>query len=189
MKRMKTKFLLHLWQSSDILVFAVVLQLWPLLTGTPLNYRTVFTVAGLWIVARFFGAVREVEAHSSAAPSEKETREFVDDPDAVLEVSKLTGYDAIQRMNPYRGKWMTISGRFEGMVESLQRDAIHVSLLLNDRRRINLRFGMEHGEKLRGLREGQRITAICRIPQFGSGFTPENCEVVRVERPRLAYAS
>jgi hypothetical protein len=189
MKRVKTKFLLHLWQSSDILIFSLVLQLWPLLTRTPLNYRTILTVAGLWMVARFFGAAQEVEGRSSAAPPEKETREFVDDPDAVLEISKLTGYDAIQRMNPYRGKWMTISGKFEGMVESLQMDAIHVSLLLNDRRRINLRFRMEQGEKLRGLREGQHIIAACRIPQFGLGFTPENCEVVRVERPRLAYAS
>jgi len=186
---MKTTFLHSLWESSDILIFAVVMQLWPLLTRTPLNYRTILTVAGLWVVARFFSAVREVEASSSAAAGEKEQREFVDDPDAVLEVSKLTGYDAIRRMNPYRGKWMTISGKYDGMAESLQKDAIHVSLVLSDGRRVNLRFGMEQGERLRGLREGQRITAMCRIPEFGSGFTPENCELVRVERPRLAYAS
>jgi hypothetical protein len=39
---------------------------------------------------------------------------------------------------------MTISEVYEGMVESLQRNAIHLSLLLNDGRRVNLRFAVRH---------------------------------------------
>lgn len=35
---------------------------------------------------------------------------------------------------------MTIFGTYDGMVESLQRDSIHVSVLMNGGRRINLRF-------------------------------------------------
>ena len=188
MKRTNAIILDALRRNADLFVFVIVMQFWPFLTGAPLNYRTVCTVAGLWMVFRFFGATRETETNS-AAPAEKEKREFVNDPDLVLELSKLTGYSAIRRMNPYRGKWMTISGTYEGMAESLQKDAIHVSLLLRDGRRINLRFTMEQGERLRGLSEGQRVMAICEIPRFGLGFTPENCELVRVERLKLACAS
>ena len=84
---------------------------------------------------------------------------------------------------------MTISGRFEGIAESLQKDAIHLSLLLNDGRRVNLKYDCEHGDQLRELREGQRITAIGRIQHSYFTFTLEDCELVRAERLRLAYAS
>jgi hypothetical protein len=90
---------------------------------------------------------------------------------------------------------MTLSGTYEGMAESLGRDAIHLTLLLNDGRRVNLRFAPEQGERLRDLKEGQRLTAIGRIPQRGVIFAPENCELVRVEpfrrreRSNLVYAS
>lgn len=110
------------------------------------------------------------------------------DSETALQIAKLKGYDGIRRLTPYRGKWMTISGRFEGLAESLQNDAIHLSLLLNDGRRINLRFAAEHAERLRSLREGQRIAAIGRIPGFGTEFSPENCELIRVDPVRLPYA-
>ena len=183
------RFLDSLWQNADVLVLVVVMQLWPVLTGSQLNLRTALSLAGLCVVYRLFGAVRETNTSASLAPPEQEKREFVDDPEVVLEIAKRTGYDAVRRLTPYLGKWMTISGRFEGLAESLQRDAIHVSLLLNDGRRVNLRFAVEHGERLRALRVGQRITAIGRIPRFGFEFSPENCELVRVEPVRLAYAS
>lgn len=192
----RAKIILNsLRRNADLLVFAVVLQFWQFLTGTPANLRTVLTVAGLYLVFRFSSAGREVEQSLSAVPAEKEKREFVEDPEAVLEITKRTGYDRIRQMAPYLGKWMTISGKYEGIAESLQRDAVHLSLLLNDGRRINLRFAVEHWDRLRAIQEGQRITATCQIPRYGLIFSPENCELIRVEplriaeRSRLAYAS
>jgi hypothetical protein len=185
------KFLLDL----DVFVFAIVMASWQFLTGSPLSLRTVATVAGLWIISRFFGAVREIEKHDSSTPTVKQKKEFVDDPAAVLEIARLSGCEAIRRFTPFLGKWMTISGAFEGLAESLQRDAIHLSLLLSDARRVNLRFSIEQAEALRALREGQTITAICQIEHRGFVFTPENCELLRVEPlrkdelSRLAYAS
>ena len=188
MNRAISIFLRSFRQNADFLALILVLQFWPILTKSALNLRTALTLAGLCIVYRLSG-MRSTETQNPAATEELEKREFVDDSEAVLKIAKLTGYDAVRRLTPYLGKWITISGRFEGLAESLQRDAIHLSLLLNDGRRINLRFGVEHGERLRALREGQRITAIGRIPRFGLEFTPENCELVRVEPVRLAYAS
>jgi hypothetical protein len=189
MKRAKTIFLDSLWKNADFLVLLVLLQLWQFLTNTPLNLRTALTVAGLFVICSFFGAVRRIETRDSAQPAKAEKRKFVEDPEMVLELTKLTGYEAIRQLTPYLDKWIAISGRFEGIAESLQKDAIHLSLLLNDGRRINLRFAVEHGERLRALREGQRITAVGRIPCYGLVFSPENCELIRVEPLRLAFAA
>jgi hypothetical protein len=118
-----------------------------------------------------------------------EKRAFVEVPDAVLELAKLTGYEAVKRFAPYRGKWMTISGMYEGMAESLQRDSIHLSVLIQDGRRINLRFALTHRERLSELKQGRRISAICQIPNYGLNFAPENCELVRAEPLRRAERS
>ncbi len=187
MKQAKTIILNALRRNVELLVFVAVVQFWPSLTGAPLNLRTLLTVGSLCVLFRFFGADGEIEKAEVSA--EKEKREFVDDPEAVLEIAKLTGYDPIRRMAPYLGKWLTISGKYEGLAESLQKDAVHVSLRLNDGRRINLRFTVEHGERLRALQQGQRITAIGQVPVWGFLFSPINCELIRSERPRLAYAS
>jgi hypothetical protein len=189
MKRAKTILLDSLRKNADLLVFVLVMQFWPFLTGTPVNVRTALAVGGVWLVARFIGAAQEIESRDGVAPKEKEKREFVDHPEAVLDIARLTGYEAIRRFAPYIGKWMTISGTYEGVAESLQKDAIHLSLLLKDGRRVILKYGCEHGDQLRGLREGQRITAMGRIRYSYFTFTLEDCELVRVERVRLAYAS
>jgi len=120
--------------------------------------------------------------HATAAPGEPaEERAFVEDPEALLELAKLSGYDAIRRFAPYLGKWMKISGTYEGIAKSLLRDSIHLSLLLHDGRRINLRFAFDREEELRGLQIGQRITAICQIQHLNFTLKPENCELVRTE--------
>ena len=139
MRRAKTSF----WRNADLIILVVVLELWQFITGTQLNVRTALLVVGLCLISRFLGAVGQIESSDSAAPAEPEKREFVHDPDAVLEAAKLTGLDSIRAMTPYLGKWMTIAGKFEGMAESLQKNAIHLTLLLNDGRRVNLRFGVE----------------------------------------------
>lgn len=187
MKRVSIQLLDSLWKNADYLALVVVLQFWTLLTNTPLNLRTALTLAGLCLVYRVYGIVRRDTA-ALTAPTVEERREFVGDPDGVLELAKLKGYDAVRGLTPYLGKWITISGRFDGIAESLGRDAVHLSLLVNDGTRINLRFSMEHLERLEALREGQWITAVGRIPRFGLVFSPENCELIRVEPVRLAYA-
>jgi hypothetical protein len=76
-----TQFGRSLWENADILVLVIVIEFWQFLTKTPLNVRIAVTVAGLYMVFRFFGAKREIDAYASAAPMEKEgKRVFVDDP-------------------------------------------------------------------------------------------------------------
>jgi hypothetical protein len=181
-------------------IFGAVLGGWRFFTKTPLTDRTAWTVVGFWVVLNLVAAFRKGYSESQAADvrdagPKQEKRAFVDDSEAILELAKLRGLDAVKQFTPYLGKWMTISGTLEGIAESLRRDAIHLTLVLADSRRINLRFAPEHGEQLRELKAGQRITAICRIQHLGFVFTPENCELIRVEplkradRPTLAYAS
>src|SRR5579863_5793035 len=101
MKRAKTIFLDSLWQNADVVALVVLLQLWPFFTHTTLNLRTALTVAGLCVVFRVLGATRTPD---SAQPAKEDKREFVEDPEMVLELSKLTGYEAIKRLTPYLGK-------------------------------------------------------------------------------------
>ncbi len=173
----------------DIIVLAVVAANWQFLTGTPLSWRAALIVAGLCVLFYVNGRVQEMRSQPSDAPVEEEKRVFVEDPEMVLGLARLTGYESVRRFGPYIGKWMTISGRFEGIAESLQRDAVHLSLLIDDGRRVNLRFALEQAERLRGLQEGQRITATGRIQHRYFTFTLEECELVRAERLRLAFAS
>jgi hypothetical protein len=185
MKRIVLRLRLSLRTNLDFIFLVVVLEYWQDLTKTPLSLRTALTLAGLCVLFRLAG-LRE----DSSAPTQKAKREFVDDPENVLEVAKLTGYDALRGFAPYLDKWMTISGKFEGLAESLQKDVWHLSLLLIDGRRVNLRFAMEHERELRQLRPGQRVTVIGQIQQRGlDQFAPINCELVRAEPLRLAYAS
>jgi hypothetical protein len=179
-------------------VFAGALGAWEWLTRTPLNMRTALTLAGLYGV---LGILREKqnacdEAGVESSPPEKEKqRVFVKDPEVVLELAKLAGYEAVRRFTPYLGKWTTISGSYEGIAKSFNRDSIHLTLVLNDGRRVNLKFGLEQGERLRELKEGQQISAICQIQHASLTFTPENCELIRAEplrgagRRKLAYVS
>jgi len=184
-------------------IFGAVLGGWRFFTKTPLTDRTAYTIAGFWVAVNLIAAFRKAysdlqiaEARAErAGPNKQGKRVFVDDSEAILELAKLSGWDALQRFTPYLDKWMTISGTFEGIAESLSSDAIHLTLVLTDGRRVNLRFAPEHGEQLRKLTEGQQVTTICRIQQRGFVFTPENCELIRaeplkrVDRPTLAYAS
>jgi len=174
-----------LLKNSDSMVILIAFASWQFLTNSPLNLRTALTLSLLLILQNALSRIRAL--HASAAPGDPaKERVFVEDPEAVLELAKLTGYDAIRRFAPYLGKWMTISGTYEGIAKSLLRDSIHLSLLLHDGRRINLRFAVNREEELRGLQIGQRITAICQIQHLSFTLKPENCELVRAEPLRRA---
>jgi len=170
MSRVLTWIGRFLWTNLRFILFLVVLESWPLLTGTPLTMRTALALAGLYVVL----AVRGTEKASWPKPAE---RIFVP-AEAVLEVSRLTGYELLSRMTPYLGKWITVSGTFDGTGESLPHDAIHLSLLLDDGRRFNLRFSTDRAEDLRTLRTGQRITVIGEVQFSGYSLMPENCELI-----------
>jgi hypothetical protein len=177
-----------LLRDLDLLVFLGIAVGWERMTGAPLTLRAAGILVGGYVILRLLyrlgislKAYRDSLVEIAASEKEKRLRVFVEDPEVVLELAKLTGYEALRRFTPYLGKWMMISGRFDGATESLQGDAIHLSLILNDGRRINLRFAMDCREQLIRLREGQRITAIGEIEYIAFTFSPQNCELVRVE--------
>jgi|HubBroStandDraft_6_1064221.scaffolds.fasta_scaffold132916_2 hypothetical protein len=174
-----------LLKNADSLVISIALVSWQFLTRTPPNSRTTATLLGIYVLLRMADAGRRICEHASTvktAPERETKRVFVGDPEAILELAKLRGYDAAGRVAPYLGKWITISGTYEALAESLRRDSIHLSLLLKDGGRINLQFAVDRGERLRELQEGQRITTICQIQQgYGFSFMPVNCELVRAD--------
>jgi len=162
---------------SKFILFVVVLESWPLLTGTALTFRMAFVLAGLYVLLTVPASTRRSRETGSTASEAQ--RVFVP-AEAVLEVARLTGYELLSRMTPYLGKWIRISGRFGGTAESLERNAIHTSLLLDDGWRMNLRFNADRAEDLRSLLMGQRVTAIGRVQFSGYSLVPENCELIRV---------
>jgi hypothetical protein len=144
-----------------------------------LTVRTILTLSGLCVFTSLFGYVSgRLSSLSAASVAKQEKREFIDNPGAILELAKLKGYESIRLFAPYLGKWMTISGVYDGAAKSLDQDSTHVSILLADNRRINLRFAADQLQQIGTLRLGQRITAICQIRQSNFTFAPENCELL-----------
>ncbi len=183
MKRATTILGRALWTNAGILLFCVALQFWQFLTGAPLTTRTAVTVVLLCMICRSFGAIQEGRGRVVPEPANSELdRVFVDDASAVLERSKLTGYDAVRSFTPYLGKWMTISGRHEGITG----EGWHSSVSFVDRWQTHK---SPICDAARRLRSGQRITAVCQIQHRYFTFTPENCELVRAEPIRYAERS
>jgi hypothetical protein len=177
-----------LLEDWDLLVFLVVIAGWERVTGVPSTVRTAVSLVGCWLLLLLLWRLgislrvyRDKILDTAVSEKEKRLRVFVEDPEVVLELAKHTGYDAVRRFTRYLGKWIMISGRFDGTAESLLHDSIHLSLLLRDGRRINLRFAIEHRDQLLRLRGGQQITAIGKIEHRYFTFIPENCELIRVE--------
>lgn len=187
-----TNLMRFLFENAGALVIFITLESWQFLTKAPLNFRTALTIVGLYLVLSLLDALRRIHDHrpTAAAGAEKVNKPiFVDNPEVVLALTKLTGYEYARRFTPYLGKWVTISGRYEGIAESLQRDSIHLSLLMDDGQRLNLRFSMDRGEQLLGFQAGQRITVAGQIPMFRASFIAENCELVRAEPVRRTNRS
>lgn len=170
--------------------FLAVLFGWKWLTGTPLTTRGALWLGALYLFGSVLQGVVSGLLKGALRAKVKSKREFVKNPEAVLELAKLTGYESIQPFNRYRGKWMTVTGEFEGFTESFEGDAIHASLRLEDGRRLILCFGLDQRESLEPLQPGQRITAIGEIERAYLQracfeLRPQHCELVRVEPLRL----
>jgi hypothetical protein len=92
--------------------------------------------------------------------------------------------------NQYFGKWIRVSGVFDGATESLSDETVQVSLLLSDGQRINLHFSAERHSEISCLVNGQTITAVSRIepvPNYGGGyFVFAGSEILSV-KPRRSY--
>ena len=132
---------------------------------------------------------RAAEAALAAEKSKSSpARIFVENADALLERYGQTGTLA-EKLLPL-GKWIRVSGRFEGAADSLVGNATFVSLILENGRRIQLCFPGDPGDSLRLLREGQQITAACQIQHgYGAGvYILDNCELIRAEPFRSALA-
>jgi hypothetical protein len=174
---------------ADVLSLLIFMVGWRFLTNTPLTTRTAITVFGLYLVLTLLRVLRSNISASASSGARAEKREFVGDPNQVLEIAKLTGYESLRRFTPYLGKWMTISGTYEGAAKALGQDSMHVSVILNDSRRINLRFAADREPEIRRLQQGQRITANCQIQHINFTFAPENGELVPAEPPGKQWSS
>ncbi len=167
----------------------------------PLSVETEWSLCVSAFAAIAFGSwykqVRRADAAEAALAAERNKpgteRVFVEDPQALLDHYTCTGMLAEKVLVPQLEKWITVSGRFEGVAESLLGDAIHLSLTLERGSRVPLRFPIESRYRLERLRTGQQITALCQIRHgYGMGvFELQNSELIRVEplRQVLARAS
>ncbi len=185
----------------DLLSVWAGILVWEALTKRPLTVEVKWSLYfGAFAAASFFNW-RKAESRALAAEAalEAETRKsnpvriFAENPEGLLERYADTGTLAEKLLVPYLDKWTRISGSFEGAADSLLGDAVFISLILESGRRVQLRFPPGQRDRLRVLREGQRLTAVCQIRHgHGAGvFTLENCELIEVEsfRPALARAS
>lgn len=164
------------------------------LTDVRLSSRAKWAILGAAFLIETFKNWRE-QLHKAEAAADANTKQepqqrvFVPHPQALLERFGDTGMLADKLLIPELDKWITVTGRFEGVAESLTHDALHLSLTLECGRRIHLRFALDNRERLEALREGQQITAMCKI-KHGHGLgvcTLDRSELVRVQplRPRV----
>jgi len=133
---------------------------------------------------------RRAEEMTKVSGVNKEKRAFVPNNDSVLALYGRNGYSVLAQVNQFFGKWIRVSGMFEGATESLSDETIHVSLLLRDGQRINLHFSAERHSEISGLVKGQTIKAVSRIepvPNYGGGwFVFAGSEILSV-KPRRSY--
>jgi hypothetical protein len=191
----------YLVSYTDLLVVWSGLLLWEAFAGKPLSvaikwssYLGAFVAISFWNWRRQLLRARAAEA--ALATEKKEltpARTFTQNPEVLLERYGQTGILSERLLIPYLDKWIQVSGSFEGAADSLIGDATFMSLILENGRRIRLRFLGACSYPLRPLREGQQITAVCRIQHgYGAGiFVLDNSELLRTEpsRPALARVS
>jgi hypothetical protein len=186
---------------TDLLVVWSGLLLWEALAGKPLSleikwscYLGAFAAASFRNWRKQLLRARAAEA-ALAAEKEKPTpaRTFLQSPEGLLERYGQTGNLSERLLIPHLDKWIQISGSYEGAADSLVGDAAFISLILENGRRIQLRFPGDRRDPLRLLRVGQQITAVCQIQHgYGTGiFVLDNCERIRAEpsQPALARVS
>lgn len=185
------RFLLN---CGNLLTVWACIMVWEMLTGKTLPseikwalYFGAFTVISFSTWRKQMSRARAAEAAlAEAGKSTNPARIWTKDPGALLAGRALSERELV----PHLDQWIRVSGAFEGTADSLLRDAIFLSLVLDNGRRMQLRFAMDARDRLRLLREGQQVRAICQIRHgYGAGvFALENCELSNT-KPALAHAS
>lgn len=182
--------LLYFWMESGLLFIGVTLAIQKSFTKIPISLTEWITMAVIFYSSCFAAWEKQRKRAEAAGttPGTGEKQSFLKDPRLVLDLYGQTGMDAESRLLPHLDKWLTVSGRFAGLAESLLRDSIHVSLTRENGRAFNLRFAIGCRETLLALRHGQKITVVCQVRHgYGLGvFTLENAELAAVEPLRHA---
>jgi len=80
------------------------------------------------------------EALAAEKKKSPAVRTFVENAEALIDRYGHTGTLAEKLLVPYLDKWIRVSGAFEGTANALVGDAIYLSLILKNGRRIHLRF-------------------------------------------------
>ena len=186
---------------TDLLVVWSGLALWEAFTRKPLPVEIKWSLySGAFVAASFSNWRKQLlRARTAEAALTAEKRKsspvriFVEDAESLLDRYGHTGTPSEKLLTPNLEKWIQVSGSFEGAADSLAGDAKFISLILENGRRIQLRFPGDRGHALRLLREGREITVACQILHgYGTGvFVLDNCELIRTEplRPALARVS
>jgi hypothetical protein len=158
-----------------------------------LNEPVIGSLIGIMLVDSFYAWERQfqrAEEMTKGSVVNQEKRAFVRTSDSVLALYKRNGYGVLAQANQYFGKWIRVSGIFDGATGSLSDETVHVSLLLSDGQRINLHFSAERHSEISCLVNGQAITAVSRIepvPNYGGGyFVFAGSEILSV-KPRRSY--
>ncbi|HEY4360744.1 MAG TPA: hypothetical protein VGN17_07230 [Bryobacteraceae bacterium] len=161
---------------------------WEAYSKTPMPPREKWIILGaVFLLTTFENWRTQLHKAEAAEARAKETapepRAFVEHPQALLERYSDSGPLADKLLIPDLGKWITVTGRFEAVAESLTHDAMHVTLTLDCGRRVHLRFPLEARASLEALREGQQLTAMSQIKQGHAlgVYTLDNSEFVRAQ--------
>jgi hypothetical protein len=157
----------------------------------PVSHWITGLLWGAAVVLVAFGAWREQFNRAEKAEralqdfrKQKPGRVFIEEPlERLLELRKEpSGLRLLNRLAPYIGKWVRLSGRAVAVAESLSADSFHLTVLLDNGDSVNLQFSNDAREQLRSLREGQRVTALCEIATYDLGrFEFRNCELTGLQ--------
>ena len=190
-----------LLQHTELLWMGIGIVVWEAYTRTSVPAEMKWRLYGCAFIGASFSnwrrAVLRGQAAEEVLAAEKKksnpVRIFVEDSEALIDRYGHTGTLAEKLLAPDLDKWIRVSGAFEGTADALVGDTIYLSLILENGRRVHLRFPIEARRRLRLLQEGQQLMTACQIRHgYGAGvFALENCELMRVEplRPLLARAS
>jgi hypothetical protein len=150
--------------------------------------------AGAFIAISFLNwykaTARAEAAERKDEKQEKPPRAFAENPEGLIQQLRDPKTLTDMQVVPYYDKWIAVSGRVEFV--ACGPSFFAAGLILKHGQRVNLRFDASQESRLRDVRQGQYLTAVCQIRPSSSHSRAalENGEIVRVEPfPILARVS
>jgi hypothetical protein len=199
MRRLPLKVLQFILGYSNLATVWAGIVVWEWIAKTKLSADTQWQLyAGGFIAISFsnwYKAMARAEAAERKPEKQKTPRVFAENPEALIEQLRDPKTLTDLQVVPYYDKWIAISGRVEFVACG---PSFFAAGLILDRdrlrrgQRVNLRFDAGQESRLRDVRQGQYLTAVCQIrPSYShSRAALENGEIVRVEPfPILARVS